>query len=442
MTVLVCAALLIVVVVLLLQLRKLRVFIFQLREAAEGKRSLLLEEEEGGLPGHGVDRLVAAFNELVEDNARHSDRGQGYLDQIQTTLGNLREAVVIVDSDNAVRLANQAFQKLVGMEAAPLDVRLETLIQGAAFQEFLFQTRQGREGRRSELESIVNKKALWLEVSVAPLPQNQRSHGNYMLFVFHDITRQKGLERMRTEFVANVSHELRTPVTIIKGFAETLIDDYDLLSREEKGRFLRKINANSERLSNLLQDLLLLSRLESADSVLYRERLSISEQLRDIIENWRSVLDDPSKVIATSFYEGNDTAFVDPLRFSQIITNLLENTRRHAHGFTRIDVRSTPVEGGVEIQIEDNGCGIPSKDLPFIFQRFYRVDKGRSRESGGTGLGLSIVKHIVQQHEGTIEAQSQPGQGTRIDVFIPYAETIAESAVLSSVRRKEGGIRT
>lgn len=240
---------------------------------------------------------------------------------------------------------------------------------------------------------------------------------------------------MRTEFVANVSHELRTPVTIIKGFTDTLLEDGPELSAEEQAHFLGKIRANSERLSSLLQDLLLLSRLESTHSVLQRERISVSKLVREVISHWQGGLEDPPWTLRVDLAEGNDVVYIDSLRFSQVLINLLENILRHAGDFREIRIRTEILEDGVQVWVADDGSGIAAKELPHIFERFYRIDKARSRETGGTGLGLSIVKHIVQQHGGRIEAHSEPGQGTRIGVFFPFPERIAEQAVFKSLRR-------
>ncbi len=421
---------------LYLQLRRIRRLQAQLVEAAERGRPVLMEKDVGGMPGRHLRRLVRTFNHLIAENAKIFDTGQGYLDQIQTTLGNLREAVVMVDGENVIRLANPAFRDLVEGNHSPLGKRLDTFLQGSAFREFLQGVRQKREGQRTELETTVGRRSLWLEVSAAPLPESARAEGTFTLFVFHDVTHQKALERMRTEFVANVSHELRTPVTIIKGFTDTLIEDQSELTPEETERFLHRIQANSERLSNLLEDLLLLSRLESTQSVLQRERISLAKLLEEITANWLPNHEDREWKFITGFAEGNDVVFIDSLRFSQVMVNLLENAVRHARGLTVLQVQTHLRKNGVEIMVGDDGCGIPSNDLPHIFQRFYRVSRSRSRESGGTGLGLSIVKHIVQQHGGDLRAESETGQGTRIYIFFPYPERMAEEAVFRSLRSK------
>lgn len=410
----------VLVLLLVLRLRQSRRVIGHILEAARRGEPALLEEGGGFIRGSRLDRLTESFNRLISENRSISTSGQAFFARIQTTLGNLREAVLMVDEENTIRMANPAFNELLLVRGDPLGKRLEQFIQGEDFLEFLRHIRAGGEGGRQELELRVGGETRWFEVSAAPLKEGEDTAGRHTLFVFHNITRQKRLEKMRTEFVANVSHELRTPVTVIKGFAQTLIEDEAVLSPEEKTRFLKKIRSNSERLHNLLQDLLLLSRLESTGMVLHLEEVSVSALLREIADSWEPLVAEGGRRLILDLAEGRDVIEGDPLRLSQVVTNLVENAVRHARGYTEIRLVTRLEPEGVRILVQDDGAGIPEKDLPHIFQRFYRVDKGRSRESGGTGLGLSIVKHIVAQHHGLLQARSQKGQGTTIDVFLPY----------------------
>ena len=405
--------------ILLWRLYHTRKIIREVVEAAETEKPVLIERRDTLLEGYKLDRLIVAFNRLITDKASISDAGIGYLAQIRTTLGNLREAVVMVDRSNIIRLANPAFTKLVGQEETPVDRRLDNFIQGEGFHLFLHEIREGKTGQRREIEVQVLNKVRWLEVSAANLEEGLQYEGPLTLFFFHDITRQKGLERMRTEFVANLSHELRTPVTIIRGFAETLLEDDAILSPEEKARFLRKILDNADRQHTLLKDLLLLSRLESTEVILQLEEMSVSGFLKEVSEGWRQVLGKDGRTLECNFEPGHDVVRADPLRMSQMMNNLFENILKHAREFTRVSIGTRLHERNVILYIEDDGAGIPEKDLPHVFQRFYRVEKGRSRELGGTGLGLSIVKHIVGQHGGQIHADSQRGKGTRIEVTLP-----------------------
>jgi PAS domain S-box-containing protein len=426
--------LLLVCLFLLFRLRRIRRAVKELIEASRTGRRVLLAERDGVVRGYRLDALIEAFNQLIAEKAAIRDTGQEYVDQIRTTLGNLREAVVMVDAVNTIRLANPAFTELTGSTGRVVGERLDLFLEGDDFHEFLREIRGSGEGRRKELEVQITGRTRWIEVSAAPLADNRQADGAYTLFVFHDITRQKGLEKMRTEFVANVSHELRTPVTIIKGFAETLIEDDKVLTDEEKARFLKKIRGNSVRLHNLLQDLLLLSRLESTEMVLQREEIHLARFLGEFRESWEAQLEEGTQELIFDFAEGDDRVLADPLRLSQVVSNLFDNVLRHARGFSRIRLGTRLQEEGVRILVEDDGPGIPEKDLPHIFQRFYRVDKSRSRESGGTGLGLSIVKHIVVQHKGQIRARNNADRGTTIEVFLPYAG-ISEAPIIEDPPR-------
>ena len=404
------------------RLRETSRIIRQLIEAARESKPLLLEERGMVARAYHLETLVRTFNDMTAEKLRISGTGREYHGQIQALLGNLREAVVMVDSSNTILSANPAFNELVKRSGDLSGRRLDALLQGAGFLEFLQETRRSGNGGRQEIQVQIEQNAFWLEISAAPLQESGGENGPYTLFVFHNITRQKKLEKMRTEFVANVSHELRTPVTIIKGFAETLLEDQAILSAEERTRFLEKIRNNSERLHSLLQDLLLLSRLESTEMVLQREKLQLGTLITEVVENWRSTQGGPEQSVAITAAPGDDWVLVDPLRISQVVTNLMENIVRHARGFQNIYIRIQPETDWVHLVIADDGCGIPEKDLPHIFQRFYRVEKGRSRESGGTGLGLSIVKHIIVQHGGSITARSGRGEGTAIEMTLPRAD--------------------
>lgn len=380
----------------------------------------------------GLDDLATAFNALLEEKANITGAGRAYHDQIQTLLGNLREAVVMVDRENRIRSANPSLLKLVGIQEVTTGIRFESLIHGSGFMEFLKEVQMHGHGYLPELKVRINGVPRWLEISAAALNEKTPQGNSYTLYILHDITRQKQLEKMRTEFVANVSHELRTPVTIIKGFAETLMEDDTVLSADEKRRFLDKISRNSDRLHRLLEDLMLLSRLESAEMILHVEKFSLNEFLEDFAENLGESRPEQSPRLQLQL--SPDTQIhADPLRLGQVLHNLLDNAYLHAKGATRIILRSHLEDGWIKLAVEDDGPGIPEKDLPHIFQRFFRVDKGRSRESGGTGLGLSIVKHIMARHGGKIDAWSKMGQGTRIECSFPLHPPVAPSSI------KQGG---
>ncbi|MEM8867889.1 MAG: ATP-binding protein, partial [Verrucomicrobiota bacterium] len=263
---------------------------------------------------------------------------------------------------------------------------------------------------------------LWFEASCVDVQGGTTGEESATLLVLHDITRLKSLEVVRRDFVANVSHELRTPLTIIKGFAETLVEDNETLDLESRARFLDKIVNNSQRLHYLVEDLLTLSRLESKPEQVVPELQSLRKLFLETADNYQGRIQTESQRIEVDFDELiGDFAF-DRFRINQVIDNLIENVFRYAPDFTllRLVARFDAKSNMVECSVVDDGPGIPAKDLPHIFERFYRVDKGRSRERGGTGLGLSITKHIVQLHGGAVTAQSEASVGTTIFFTLPY----------------------
>ncbi|MGE4551203.1 MAG: ATP-binding protein [Opitutales bacterium] len=229
-------------------------------------------------------------------------------------------------------------------------------------------------------------------------------------------------ENIRRDFIANVSHELRTPVAIVKGFAETLDDDYDELSGKKRREFIGKIRKNSDRLCSLVEDLLQLAELESPSQALSLEDGNLANVAQAVAERFEEQLDQEAQSIRLELVKEEKTVRFDPVKIERVIENLLDNALRYARDFSVITIR-TIIDGEareIRCEVEDDGRGIPEKDLPHLFERFYRVDKGRSRESGGTGLGLSIVKHVVELHGGSVTARSEVGKGTAFGFTLPY----------------------
>lgn len=228
-------------------------------------------------------------------------------------------------------------------------------------------------------------------------------------------------ELARRDFVANVSHELRTPVSIIKGFSDSMIEDYPDLKEKQKKHFLEKIQRNAQRLHALVEDLLALATLERAEPSLKLEKLDFYALIRSTVENGIGSLNRASTPIALDIPEEELMIHADTQKLVSLIENLVENASLHAEGVTQIKVRARKESSApyVLCSIEDNGQGIPEEELSRLFERFYRVDKGRSRERGGTGLGLSIAREVVEAHGGEISASSLQGKGTSFSFRIP-----------------------
>ena len=230
-------------------------------------------------------------------------------------------------------------------------------------------------------------------------------------------------EKTRRDFVANVSHELRTPVSIIKGFSETLIEDYESLGEKQKKNFLNKILRNSQRLHSLVEDLLALARLDAQDVTLDKQKLNLSELINQIGEDFKSTLKKDNPRLCIDLPTEPLEISGDSEKLISVFENLIENAAVHAESLTTITIQAKldPSEKSVVCQIKDDGQGIPEGQLDRLFERFYRLDKGRSRERGGTGLGLSIVREIIEAHGGDIVVQSKLGEGSVFSFRFPIA---------------------
>jgi two-component system phosphate regulon sensor histidine kinase PhoR len=237
------------------------------------------------------------------------------------------------------------------------------------------------------------------------------------LAILHDVTELERLERVRKDFVANVSHELRTPLAAIRGYAETLLDGA-LEDHENNRRFVEIIEAQATRLTNIASDLLTISELESNNAATAPKPISIRAALGSAMRTVESVARVRGVRLLCDKVDGVQV-LGNELQFEQVFVNLLDNAVKfnRPNGEVRVEAQAT--EGTAQIIISDTGIGIPSEDLPRIFERFYRVDKARSREMGGTGLGLSIVKHVIEQMGGTVVVTSQVGQGSRFTLTVP-----------------------
>lgn len=406
---------------LLIRQWRVRRYLRELEDAVRRRSPYLFSHGSSGwLQANGLAGLVSETNKLLNEGERSHRQGQSYLHQIEITLSKLTESVLIIDTRYQLVMANAAARRLLGLPAHCEGKRLEQFIPSAKFLEYLESAETGATPPWREIDlKRENGRQLFLEVTSARIPHSERAGDRPLtLIVLHDITRLKELENVRREFVANVSHELRTPVTIIKGYSDALIEDHDKLPKEELLRFLCKIHRNVNRLHLLLEDLLTLSRLEGGSVDINLKPTQLHKLIAEQIENLTPRLG-PSQSISCELSPDIDQINIDAIKLTQVIRNILDNVLRYAKGFTTIRIRTQLQSDTVILTIEDDGCGIPQKDLSHIFERFYTVDKGRSRELGGTGLGLSIAKHIIQLHKGQIKAENVKPHGLKIECHLP-----------------------
>ena len=387
-----------------------------LSDAVDARRNMLLARKVNP----SVQRLFNSSLKLIEENSLFNKAKSDHLTQIETTFGNIQEAVLILNPSNFIVLANQAARNLLAKGASVNGRRVERVLRSASFLDYVNRIKAGQKLPRQEVEVIQDKSQFWFEVSGTVIA-SEGGGERISLFVLHDITRLRQLEKMRKEFVANVSHELRTPLTVIKGYCDTLVDDHEELDAADRGRFLTKIQKNVERLHLLIEDLLTLSRLESNPEQLRRSEVSIAEIAEETRESFQRRAAAESQGIEVYVERNLPDVFVDAIKISQVFENLVENAFRYAGDFSKIEIRVTrdPHRPFIICTVKDDGVGIPEQDLAHLFERFYRVDKGRSRDRGGTGLGLSIVKHIVQLHGGHVSVESEVGIGSEFSFSLP-----------------------
>jgi two-component system, OmpR family, phosphate regulon sensor histidine kinase PhoR len=406
---------------LALALRRLRRQNRALRELDEAARcgQPLLHDEHPGTYLPAWKGLTESVNRLITQNSALQQQRTDQLTQLEATLGNLREAVLIVDGANHIHLANRALREIFPAARDLVNLRLELIVRSGPFLDYVRATRDGAELPRQEFEIVDGDHTLWIEVSGAPIPSPD-GKSRWALFVIHDMTSQRKLERVRRDFVANASHELRTPLSIIKGYIETLVDGHQTMELADRDKFLRTIQRHSERLKSIIDDLLALSRLESATPGLKFAPLSLNSYFAELAEEYRNRPQAAGHDIALNLPAFAGLIEADAEKLTHVFGNLVENAFKYTPKGARIELGATAADDReVECWVRDNGPGIPAADLPHIFERFYRVEKGRARETGGTGLGLSIVKHIVQLHGGRVWAENSEGGGLAIRLRLP-----------------------
>ena len=395
-------------------------------ESINNKRRSFLKINNSILCSKYIKELSISTNQLIDKSLLDYTKADDLYNQIRLTLGAIKEAIFILNDKRVIDYANESASRKFENGKTLVGRRLESVLRSPSLLEFLENFSKGENSQVQAFAIEIRKESFWFEVSCSKVIKDEGKEA--LLLVFHDITRLKKLEMMRKEFIANVSHELRTPITIIKGFSEALEDDYEELSDEDKERFFIKINNNIKRLHVLIEDLFKLSLLESQQDLMNFSVQSFKKLILDVTDNYIKRIDNIDQSISINFSNDIQPFLFDEIRMHQVFDNLLQNIFRYAPEFSMlsISVSLTKQKDYVESIIADDGPGIPEHCLPNLFERFYTVDKGRSREKGGTGLGLSIVRQIINNHGGNIYAESKVNVGTKFIFSLPYKREIDE----------------
>lgn len=364
-----------------------------------------------------LGHLSEQINKLARHLTDYSLQEQMQSEQLSTLINNTESGLVLLDEKGYIHLVNPKFIDLFGKnEKDYVGSVYHDVLNNEIFLETIKKVFLYEKNIKESFKQDVGYERIYLEISGAPII-NERNIFKGAVFVLHDITELKKLENMRKDFVANVSHELRTPVTSIRGFSETLLDE-NLEDKETATEFLKIIHKESYRLQQLIEDLLALSKLERDNFRLVLHKLNARELVDEIIPTFYHKAE--AKKIELEIYIDEDVQIkADKERIKQVIINLLDNALNYTGEDGHVSLKIEEKENQVCIIVSDTGIGISAEELSRIFERFYRVDKARTRFSGGTGLGLAIVKHIVEVHNGEIKIDSEVNKGTEVKVLLP-----------------------
>lgn len=341
-------------------------------------------------------------NKTIKDNYREISRER---DTIETILKNMKESLIIIDENKNLLSVNNSARELFNSKRDLIGENILNLIRDEDLLKLIDDALMG-----SSVESITNIGDREFKFYVNPVFEDKKVRGVVILFI--DETEEIRALRLREEFSSNVSHELKTPLTSICGFSELLVNG--MVDDDNKEEFYKLIYDDSKRLLNLIEDIMKISGLETEETF-SREEIKLKELIKDILRSQRNLIDE--KNIAVSL-EGDGLVYENKTMMWELFANIINNGLKYNKDGGKLDIKISEDEKNYEVLIVDTGIGIPSKDLARIFERFYRVDKSRSRKIGGTGLGLSIVKHVLQSIDGKLEISSKLGMGTSFKVIL------------------------
>lgn len=367
--------------------------------------------DEIGRLGRAINRMAHSLQFQME-TIRKSER------RLTSVIESMESGLLMVNTKGRISLANQSFEQMFGISTNDLvGTSYQKLSTSYDLSDLIYQCAHSGVRVRQEI-TLHSPTERILEASLAPMWVE--SNGVGVVAVFHDLTAIRRLEQMRKDFVANVSHELKTPITSIRGFSETLLDGA-MQDPETCKDFLQIILDESIRLQRLVGDLLDLSSIESKQTKLNFEKVSARQYFTHIVKTLEDQARSKNQTLQVMI--PNDFQMeVDPDLFKQIVLNLITNAMAYTPVEGKILLKVQEISQGWKMIVSDTGIGIPEDDLGRIFERFYRVDKARSRNSGGTGLGLAIVKHLVEEHQGEIDVSSIVGTGTTFTLTFPLQQ--------------------
>lgn len=366
-----------------------------------------------------IGKLTGMFNFLTTRLKETLDEISDEKEKVEAVLSNMADGVIALNEGGEVIHINPAALKMLSLEEDPLDKNfLQDLHR-------IFNVNMEETIKSGATEVLVKIRGTVVKSIIAPLQREGRSVG--LILVLQDITKQHRLDAMRKEFVANVSHELRTPLATIKSYTETLLDGA-MDDKEVATQFLGVVNNEADRMGRLVNDLLELSRLDNRETRWEKRSLDLGRILKDVVSKMEVSATKKRQTLVLDLPEEDGQVFADRDKLEQVFQNILSNATKYTPEGGKVAVRLRRSGNFMEVSFCDNGVGIPKGDLPRIFERFYRVDKTRSRDMGGTGLGLSIAQEIVEAHDGTIGIESETGKGTTVTISLPMLTLARENS--------------
>ncbi|SOB94213.1 two-component system sensor histidine kinase ResE [Ureibacillus xyleni] len=387
-------------------LRKMREHAFEL---AKGK----FDETLPTTQNDEIGQLAMAFNQMGRQLKHHLEVINQEKEQLASVLTSMTDSVITFNRDRTILLSNPPADRLLqkwflrkkSQDDSPIPIEIYEMLEHVLDFE-------------DKLEEDIEMDGFYYRITISPLKNSQQSIRG-AIAVIRDMTEQLRLEKLRSDFIANVSHELRTPIAMLQGYSEALLDDV-VTEEEERNEMIRIIYDESQRMGRLVKDLLDLARMESGHTTLYKDEVSAVHMLERITQKFAQVAKEKHVRLQfkTSLPE-EVMISLDEDRIEQVLTNLIDNAIRHTPEEGSVTVSLDQEFSYAKIQVADTGEGIPQEDLPFVFERFYKADKARTRSKGGTGLGLAIAKNIVEAHKGNIKVDSSVGVGTTFTFHLP-----------------------
>ncbi|PKR85949.1 ATP-binding protein [Heyndrickxia camelliae] len=388
-------------------LRRMRLAAFEVAKGKFDTKVPILTHDE-------IGELATAFNQMGRQLENNMNDLQQEKEQLTSILSSMADGVLTFDRDGTILITNPPGEKFLQQWLNDPNQNLN-LSAPEEILDLLQKVIDTEKEQTDELKILGHSYV----VIVSPLYNQRDVRG--AVAVLRDMTEERKLDKLRDDFIANVSHELRTPIAMLQGYSEAIIDDI-AATDEEKKEFAKIIYDETLRIGRLVNELLDLARMEAGHISLYSEETEIKPFIERVTNKFQGLARDQNVQLSYDFTSDEYPPIdLDPDRIEQVLTNLIDNAIRHTqqHGTVKVIVDSK--NNGIIVHVEDNGSGIPEEDLPFVFERFYKADKARTRGKSGTGLGLAIAKNIVDAHNGHISVKSKIGQGTTFSFFLPYS---------------------